>query len=214
MKKLGILLAALLLLSALTVSAQEEEEEYDILEMNFSVGAGIPGSGISDWMDTLGAKTGWSMGMDIGYFLKPNIVLGFNFTYYQFGIDHDSTDDLNHRFYSPSAYLKYYFEGESNFVPYLKLHAGVENPKFATWVEASGINRYREKSYDPAFAFGVGAGAFYYTSDYSGIFLEVNYHQAMTKNTTATYGGNTYDFGENAGLIDIHAGVRILISKT
>jgi len=213
MRKFGILLAALLLLSALSVSAQEEEEERDVLEMNFGVGVGIPGSGISDWMDTLGAKTGWSLGMDIGYFLSPKMVLGFNFTYYQFTIDgNDQTANLHHRFYSPSAYLKYYFEGESNLVPYLKLHAGVENPKFTTWV-SDGTFRYREKSYDPTFAFGIGAGAFYYTSDYSGLFIEANYHQAITKNTTATFGGNTYDFGTNAGLIDIHAGVRILISK-
>ncbi len=215
MKKLSILFAAFLLLAVnLTAVAQDEEEEKDFMEMNLYGGLGIPAGGISSWQDTLGAKTGFGFGLDLGYFLKPNMVIGLNIVYSQFGIDaEDEAAELHHRLYNPNFYLKYYFQGESNFEPYIKAHVGVENPKFTTFVGNFAGNRYREKTYDPALAFGFGAGVFYYTADFSGLFLEVNYHHALTEDSKAEYGGEEYLFGENLGLVDVHAGVRILIGS-
>ena len=210
---LAKLVLVFLLLCSLSVVAQDyEEEERDILEVSLFGGVGIPSGGISDWSDSLGAKTGWAVGVDFGYFLKSNLVLGLNFTYVQFEIDADNeANQLNHRLYNPSLYLKYYFFGEGNFAPYLKAHVGVDNAKFATFVPDPG--RYRELSYDPSFAFGGGAGVFYYTSDYSGLFLEVNYHQGLTDGAQKDYEGRTYDFGENIGLIDIHAGISVFFGS-
>ena len=215
MKKLSVLCAAFLLLAVnLTALAQDEEEEKDFMEMNFYGGLGIPAGGISDWHDTLGAKTGFSMGIDLGYFLKPNLVIGVNMVYSQFSIDaEDEASELHHRLYNPNAYIKYYFQGESNLEPYIKAHIGLENPKFTTFVGNFAGNRYREKTYDPSLAFGFGAGVFYYTADFSGLFLEVNYHHALTEDSKAEYGGQEYTFGENLGIVDIHAGVRILIGS-
>ena len=55
--------------------------------MSIYGGFGIPSGGISDWNDSLGAGTGWEIGMDVGYFLTPSMVLGLNFTYAQFSVD-------------------------------------------------------------------------------------------------------------------------------
>jgi opacity protein-like surface antigen len=214
MKKVTLLCVVFLLFAFnYTALAQDEVEEKDLLEANFYGGMGIPAGGIGDWHDSLGAKTGFSMGAEIGYYVKPNITLGLSFAYTQFGIDaKDDADKLHHRLYTPSIYAKYYFETNSNFLPYVKVHMGVENPKFTTFVGNLGGDRYREKSYDPSFAYGIGAGVFYYTADFSGIFLELNYHRAATKDSEAEYGGQKVKFGENLGLLDIHAGVRILVS--
>lgn len=209
---LAMLTLVFLLLFSLTAVAQDyEEEERDILEFSVFGGGAIPGSTISDWMDTLGAKTGFDLGFDFGYFLKSNLVLGLNFTYSQFSIDADNeAKSLHHRLYNPAVYLKYYFFGDnSDFAPYLKGHVGVDNPKFTTFIGNVGLPRYRELSYSPAFAFGGGAGLLYYTSYYSGLFVEVNYHRALSKDVTKTYEGMEYKFGENISLIDVHAGIVV-----
>jgi hypothetical protein len=217
MKKTSVGIA-LVVLFTFTCPLMAQEEERDVVEMSFFGGAGIPVGGLSDWKTSgqpRGAKTGWDMGIDAGYFVKSKFVVGLNIAYTQFSID-AASDQPNHkhRLYSPNLYIKYLFEGESNWVPYLKGHMGVENPKFSTFVETTtGSFIYREKSYDPSFALGAGVGLFYYTADYSGIFLEVNYHHAFTSDTKATYGGIDYKFGEDIGVLDIHAGVRILIGS-
>ncbi len=219
MKKTSVVLAVLVLFIVnFTASAQEEDEERDIIEISFFGGLGIPSGGISDW-NTLdierGAKTGWDIGIDAGYFLTTSLVVGLNFVYTQFSIDAASEQsNHNHRLYNPNLYIKYLFEGESYWVPYLKGQLGVENPKFSTFVEnIGGGNRFREISYDPSFGFGVGAGLFYYTADYSGLFLEVNYHQAFSEDTKATYLDTEYKFEENVGVLSVHAGIRILIGS-
>jgi len=203
-----------LLLCSLTAVAQEyEEQEKDVLELSLFGGAGIPGSSLKDWNDSLGTKTGWEIGLDFGYFLTPQLVLGFDFTYVQFAIDTKTeAQSLHHRLYDPSLYLKYYIPIQnSNFAPYVKAHAGLDNAKFATLV----VNppRYRELSYDPAFAFGVGVGAVYYTSYYSGIYVEANYHRALSKDAEKKFEDQTYKFGTNYGLIDIHAGIAVYFGK-
>ena len=220
MKKGSILVAVLVLLTInLTVFAQDEER--DVVEMTFFGGLGIPGSGLTDWktgdpkfeLEERAAKTGFDLGMDVGYFLRPNLVVGLNFVYTEFSIDAaEEQSSHNHRLYNPNLYIKYLFEGESNLTPYLKGHVGLENPKFSTFVENVAGNRFREISYDPAFAIGVGVGLIYYTAYYSGLFLEANYHRAYSKSVEATYENMPYEFGEDLGTLDVHGGIRILFS--
>ena len=225
MKKSSILIAAsvLLLLNLSAVAQDEYEEGKDVLEVSIYGGVGLPSSGLSDWMtgNELGVpedrapKTGWDFGLDIGYYVTPKFNLGINFLYTQMGIDIDGDSDHSHKFYNPNIYAKYSFEGESDFVPYIKVHFGLDNPKFSTLVfdNNSSSRKYRELSYDPAVAFGGSVGLFKYTSDFSGLFLEAGYHMALTEDTEGTYQDDTYTFNEQTGIIRINAGVRLIIGS-
>ena len=234
MKMFSSLLAALLLLilSASVMAQDEDEVEYvkDFLEVAVFGGGSMPSGGLTDWTievpllegatEELGAKFGFDVGFDVGYFWTLNFVTGVNFTYHQYSIDSDSSavQSLKHRVFSPSLYGKYYFFGESNLVPYVKAHAGVDVVKFATRVYdpnvgSSGGTEYRELSYDPAFAFGLGVGAFYYTHDYGGLFIEANYHNALTSDVGGSYEGYDYDFGESTAIFDIHAGIKVFFGE-
>ena len=204
---------SLLLISGTALAQDEDFFVKDVLEVNFYGGAGIPSGSLSDFSDSLGAETGFNYGLDIGYFLTNDLIFGFNFSHTQFSIkNNDRTGKLNHKLYSPNLYLKYYFTGESDFIPYLKGSAGLEFAKFTTFVDNSAGRRYREISYDPVLAYGAGAGFFYFVSDFSGLFLEANYRAAVSAaETEATYQDDIYLFGSELSRIDIHAGVRILI---
>ena len=207
--------------------AQEEEEliAKDLLEVSIFGGLAIPAGGLSDWTSTssdlgtaaLGTKTGFDLGVDVGLFLTPSLSLGFDFTYSQFGIQTDSVEasSMNHRIFSPTLYLKYFFFGESNLVPYLKGGAGVDVVKYATRVKETNTNNYayRELSYDPAFAVTAGAGFFYYTHDYGGLFFEANFHNGFTKNTKGSFHDEKFEFGEQSTLIDIHAGIIVFFGS-
>jgi hypothetical protein len=220
MKMFSLLLVALLTLGTV-VMAQEEESVKDFMEVAIYGGGSLPVGGISDWSQTtpatgtelLGTKFGFDAGFDIGHFLTPTLVIGLNLTFAQYGIDSDSAAvaSLHHRLVCPSIYLKHYFSGESNFMPYVKVHAGVDVAKYTTRVYDGneGAYVYRELSYDPAPSFGFGGGVFYYTFDYGGIYAEANYHMALTKNVTADYGRDKYTFGETASVIDVHAGLKV-----
>ncbi|MCP4684305.1 MAG: hypothetical protein GY867_02555 [bacterium] len=236
MKKLSSVLAVLLLLSVcvnVPVIAQDEEEEIekDFMEAALFFGGSLPMGGLSDWGLTsdsvqyqLGTEMGFNFGIEVGYFLTANMVLGFNITASQYTIDPDvpNAADLpliesrHHRIYSPSAYLKYYFAGESALVPYVKGHAGLDIVKYTTRVfdTNEGGFEYRELSYDPGFAFGAGAGLFYYTHDYGGLFLEVNYHHGLTSEVKSDYGNaGPYVFGETASTLDFHAGIKVFFGS-
>ena len=238
MKKLSTLLAVLTLLALTSnIFAQDEEEELekDLLEVAVFGGSSVPLGGLSDWTCTtdqgvaeLGTGFGFNVGFDVGYFLTAKMVLGLNLTYSQFTIDTDTvlitnTDppevvSRHHRIWSPSVYFKYYFYGGSNLIPYLKVHAGVDIPKFTTRVFDDNVGHdggyeYRELSYDPVFAFGFGGGLFYYTHDYGGLYLEANLHNGFTKDSKADYQGNRLVFGETATTIDIHAGVKVFFES-
>ncbi|MCK4460321.1 MAG: hypothetical protein KAW46_00870, partial [candidate division Zixibacteria bacterium] len=65
----------------------------------------------------------------------------------------------------------------------------------------------------PVFAAGIGLGLFYYSADYSGIFLEINYHYAATSDAKCEYLNETLTFDETLGVLDIHAGVRVMIGS-
>jgi hypothetical protein len=109
--------------------------------------------------------------------------------------------------------LKYYFFGESDFVPYIRGQAGLSFSKFTTIVIDNSVGKFRELSYDPSLMVGAGAGAFFYTTDYSGLFLEVNYYQAFSEEAKGTFQETEYRFGENIGLLDIHAGIHVFFGS-
>lgn len=211
-----VMALALVVMLSQPAAAQDDYEFVDILEVNFYGGIGIPVGGIADFQDSLGASIGASVGLDIGYFLKSNIVLGFSFMYTRMGHDDIAVledEGLYHRLYNPNIYLKYYFQGESNLEPYLKAHVGLEHPKFTTFAKHQEGDRFRELSYGAAFAFGFGAGLFYFTSDWGGVFIEGNYHYAFTEDNTKEFGLEEITFGENLSTIDLHAGLRILFGE-
>jgi hypothetical protein len=211
MRKWSWLLGTVVLLGlALNVTAQEEIEYRDIAEVSVYGGLALPAQGISDFRDTLGAKTGWEVGLSAGLFVTPDFVVGLDFTYSQYSIDTDNDlITLDHRFYNPMLYAKYYFFGESDFVPYLKASAGLFLPKFTTPVmDDDGTNlRLRELSYGPGLSVGGAAGIMMYVHDYGGLFLEASYQQAFTEDADKTLGANTYVFGENTGLVNIQFGI-------
>ncbi len=229
MKKVSTLLALVLLLAmSVNVCAQDEEEEYfekDFLEVALFMGGTLPVGGIADWSPSsprgdidLGAKLGFNAGFEVGYFLTADLVLGGNFTYHQMAIDSDveEVSSSKHRIYSPKLYMKYYFFSESNFVPYLKVLAGIDIIKFTTPVIADAVTdaiKYRELSYDPVFSAGIGAGLFYYTNDYGGLYLEANVHNGFSSNLENDYPNGPYEFGESTTIIDVHAGIKVFFGS-
>jgi hypothetical protein len=208
------LLAILMTVLLVGGSAAAQDVERDLLEISIGGGLALPGSSISEWHnDSLGAGTGWSLNFDFGYFLRYNMVVGFNFAYTQFPVNaDDEADGTFHRLYNPNLYLKYSFIGESNFEPYLRAQVGVENAKFTT-LKKHPEYHYWATSYDPALSLGGGLGIFYYTSDYSGLFLEGNFHWAGTKDAKRVYDDETLIFGENLTDINIRAGIRVLVGS-
>lgn len=211
----ALMLAALLL--PVGVFAQDEavaDEPQDILELSLYGGFGLPGGGAKDFGDSLGAKAGPGFGFDFGVFITPNTTIGLGFVYNQFDIDNDNPIiDQKHRLYSPRVYARHFFMGESDFVPFVKLHAGVDFNNFSTEVVDDGARKFRELAYSPAFAVGGGGGIFLYTADYSGFFLEASYHHAFAKDADKEYKGATYLFGDNYGILDIHAGLQIFFGS-
>jgi len=221
MKRSLVLLSlfALLIFTSVAVAQEEEEEvfERDVLEINFFGGVDGPTGDLLDWKDTLGAKTGYNFGLDLGYFITEKIVSGVGFRFSQYSIagqEHDlAVVDLAHRAYNPAVYLKYYLFPVSNFSPYVKVDGGLSFLKFTTWVTNPNGDRYRQLSYDPAFSFSIGAGGFLYTADYGGFFVEANYHRVLSSDVEADYEGGTYLFGDDISTWDIHGGLRVLIGS-
>lgn len=219
------LVVSLVAVMSAGVMAQDddEESEKDFIEVAIFGGGAMPMGGLSDWTisnettgsDELGAQFGWDLGFDVGHFLTTNLVLGLNVTYAQFGIESDepAVAAMRHQLIGPAAYLKYYFSGESNLMPYIKGQVGVDIVKFTTRVMDPNLDNgsfeYRELSYRPGLSFSFGGGLFYYTHDYGGLFLEAAYRTALTSGVTSTYEGIDYPFGETAGVIDIHAGIKV-----
>lgn len=217
MKKLSVAALLLLLMMSYPVAAQDEDdEERDVLEIGITGGIGIPGDGITEWTDgqnNLNAETGWAFGLDVGYFISPSFVTGFNFTYQQLNVDNDAVGSTKHRLYNPNLYAKYIFSSETNLEPYVKVHVGIENAKFTTFVLNDNQNRFRAISYDPALAFGFSVGTFYFTSDYSGLFFDVQYHRALTGNVEATYSDVVYPFRNNLTIWNLNLGIRVLVGS-
>ncbi len=213
-KTLALTLLMLLVIFNLSAVAQDDDDEIekDKAELTFFGGFGIPSGDLSNWGDSLNPSSGNNIGLEGGFFFTTNITAGFNFTYTSFGIDSNDelVKNLTHRLYSPSLYVKYYLPTESNFVPYLKGVVGLDFARFTTSVPNVNGSRYRQVSYDPALAYGIGIGAFYYTADYSGFFVEANYRISKTEDVKYL---DVATFGVNATTIDIHAGFRVLIGS-
>ena len=222
MRKLPFALALLLLLlSNNVVLAQDddgEEEGRDFLELSIFGGGAIPVGDLSDWGDTLTPETGFDIGFDVGAFVTSNMVVGVTFTYSQFTIETSSpASSLHHRFFNPSLYLKRYFFNDGNLAPFLKIHAGVDIPKFTTFVQdRNGVTpgKFRELSYDPAFSFGGSAGLFYYTSDFSGLFIEGAYNYGLTDDTDGEFQGTKHPFGVKTGIVGINAGIVMFFGSS
>lgn len=214
---LALVLVLFLIFNA-TVQAQGDDEGRDFLEIALSAGFSIPNGDLKNWTDSLGAKSGIETGIDIGAFVSSNMVLGFNFTYSQYSIDTDGpAKDLNHRFFNPSIYLKYYLFGDGNLSPFFKVHAGIDNPKFATFVQDQNANppgKFRELSYGMVFAFGGSAGLFYYTSDYSGLHLEAGYHIGQSSNVAGDFQNVDYNFNAKTGILSVKAGVTVFFGTS
>ncbi|MCD6248838.1 MAG: outer membrane beta-barrel protein [candidate division Zixibacteria bacterium] len=223
------LVVSLIFVMSAGVMAQDDEEEFEKDFMEFAIygGGAIPMGGLSDWTisnditgsEELGAKSGWDIGFDVGHFLTRSLVVGLNVTYAQFGIDSDepAVATMNHQMIGPAAYLKYYFQGESNLMPYVKGQVGVDVVKFTTRVMDPNIDNgafeYRELSYHPGLSFSFGGGLFYYTHDYGGLYLEAAYRTALTSDVISNYEGEEYTFGETAAVLDIHAGIKVFFGS-
>ncbi|KAA3632223.1 MAG: hypothetical protein DWP97_11460 [Calditrichaeota bacterium] len=217
MKKSLIYLLLLLAVFNFSTFAQDEDDEIikDNLEVILYGGLGLPSGDLSDWGgDSLAVGNGVDVGFDVGYFIKYNIVAGINFNYTNFAIDNPESVDvgnLTHRLYSPSLYLKYYLPTDGDFIPYLKGTIGLDYAKFTTSVDNPFGSRFRQLSYDPALSYSIGLGAFYYTFDFGGLYLEGNYHMSQTEDAKHTYNDGGV-FGSNIAKIDLKLGVRILFS--
>lgn len=226
MKSVSTFLALLLVLCLATCALAQDDDEYfeeivkDNLEVNLYGGLAMPMGGIKDWTSmgasesiiAMGPKTGFTFGAQVGMFLTTNMALGVDLTYNQFGVDSDlpELESSKHRSYALQAYLKNYFFGDGNFAPFLKASAGIVIPKYVTSLDDEALGyKFREQSYDPAFIFGAGAGLFYYTHDYGGLFVEVDYMNGLTDATEATYQGINYEFGENSSTLEIRGGVAV-----
>lgn len=216
MKKL-LLLLTLTLLVLLNATVFAQDEERDVLELSFWGGMGVPTGDIKDYSDSLGATSRFSLGGEIGYYFTPDIVVGFGVAYYEYGIDNNPTDveaeGLKHRLYSPSIYAKYIVPTESNFSPYVKAQVGLDYAKFTTFVTNPAGDRYRQLSFDPSLSYGFGAGLFYYTHDYAGLFFEADYHMASTSDAEHTYEGTIYKMGVDVGMIDVRVGIKVLFGS-
>ncbi|HHI02946.1 MAG TPA: hypothetical protein ENL22_05450 [candidate division Zixibacteria bacterium] len=210
MKKTSVLfvLAMFLIFSSVAV-AQDEEDKWRNFEVSMHVGLTMPSN--IDWYDTLAAKNGMNFGGAGGYYFSEKLCFGVYFNYTQMSPEEVSSFDISdqkYKMYDIGLYGKYVFTGESNFEPYIKLTAGANFAKYATWVGAAK-SRLREISYDPAFSGAGYLGLSYYTSDYGAIFLEVGYHMDMLKNTAAEYDNRTYLFPDDIKYIELKAGVVV-----
>ncbi len=196
---------------AVSGAVAQEEEDRDFFDVSIFGGLTLPGSGMSDWRDTLAAESGYNVGVELGYFVTPSFVLGPTFHFSQFGVDAtNEAADQNHRIYAPGLVARYYFFGESFFAPYLRAEVGINFYNFVEEVldNNSGSVKYRQIGFDPAFSAAVGAGLLWFTSDFSGIFLEANYHLGFSDSVEGTFQDQTFIYGENAGYVTFKLGVR------
>jgi opacity protein-like surface antigen len=234
MKKSLILLSVIFVLvfNLAAVAQDEEDYEHDVAEFVVYGGVDVPFGDILEWSGPssdaiddiapttateLGAKVGYNMGFDLGYFFAEPLVVGLGFRFSEYSIDSDENDTvadgLKHRLYNPNIFAKYYPMPTSDFSPYLKANVGLTFLKFTTWVSNENGDRYRQLAYDPAFSYGIGGGLFLYTADYGGFFVEGNYNYVASNTAETEYEGNLYTFDENLSSWEIRGGIRILIGS-
>lgn len=212
MKKTAVLFGLamfLILCSAVVAQDEEEEGKWRNFEVSMHGGMTIPSN--IDWYDSLAAENGIHFGATGGYYLTERFCLGAYFTYSQMPPKDISSFDISkqkYKMYDVGLYAKYAFAGESNFEPYIKISAGINFAKYATWVGVAKTT-FREISYDPAFSGAGYLGLSYYTSDYGALFVEVGYHQDMLKGTPAKFDDVTYGFQMDINYIEARAGIIV-----
>jgi hypothetical protein len=206
MKKSSLLLVSfLILILAASAFAQEKEANWRHFEFSVIGGLSLPNSALKNWNDSMGANTGYLGGISSGLYFNEKLCLGAYFTYSQYSME---KYDLKYKLHDVGLYLKYAFVGESNLEPYVKVSAGANMAKFATWI-APGNDRLRELSYGAGLSLGLYAGAMYYTSDNGGIFIEGSYHYSGLKDCMSEHKGIDYILGDNLSSFDIRGGVTV-----
>ncbi len=212
MKKTALIFVLAIFLGFSTVAiAQEEEETGNWRNFEVSMYGGLTLPSNIDWYDTLAAENGLHFGGSGGYYFNERICLGAYFTYSQMALpelaDVDVTD-MNYKMYDIGIYGKYAFVGESNFEPYVRLSAGANFAKFATWV-GPDRRRLREVSYDPGLSAAGYLGAMYYTSDYGAIFAELGYHMDFLQYDEGTFQDITYSIPDDVKYAEVRVGVVV-----
>ncbi len=209
MKKSVLLVTtAIILILAAGAMAQNEQEQTRNFEVAFYGGLSLPMGDLKNWNDSMGAKTGVDFGLSGGYFLSEKVSLGGYFTYTQFPI---KLYEMHYRFYNAGAYCKYAFVGESNWEPYVKISAGADFAKFATWVD-DDLNRLRELSYKPGLGMALEVGLLRYTSDNGGLFIEGAYHFAPLTSQKAKYRDVEYKFDHNINYLELRLGINVFFT--
>lgn len=211
MKQTSVLfiLAMFLIFSSAAIAQDEEDENWRSFEVSIHAGLTMPSN--IDWYDSLAAKNGMHFGAAGGYYLNERFCVGTYFTYSQMSPEEASSfniGDQKYKMYDVGLYGKYAFTGESNFEPYIKISAGINFAKYATWV-GDARTTLREISFDPAFSGAGYLGLSYYTSDYGAIFLELGYHLDMLKDSPAIYKDVSYPFPEDIKYLEIRGGVIV-----
>ncbi len=211
MKRKGLICASILIF-ALSINSRaqdstqnKQEDSWRKYEVSVTGGLSMPSGSLKNWNDSMGAKTGFDVGGSGGYFINDRISVGGYFSYVQFPMEKYK---LHYKFYDIGGYAKYAFTGDSKLEPYLKVKAGVEFAKFATWIGPNGT-RLRELSYGAGLAMAIFAGAVYYTSDYGGVFVEAGYNFAKLKNNSVENGGVKYHLKDNINYLNIRAGLSV-----
>jgi len=204
-------LTVIFILSLAVLVHAEDEEKWRNFEVTLDAGLTIPSGSITDWYDSLGAKSGFGIGGSGGYYFNNSVCMGIYFSYNRLGMEEPASEgtwERKFQTYDFGAYAKYALVGETNFEPYVKFSAGMIWPKFPTWV-GEDANRLREQSYDPGVSLAGYIGMLYYTSDYGGIFLEVGYHNDFVDGVEADYHGLIYQINDNLNYLQIKGGVTV-----
>jgi len=203
--RLILTLTAVLLL-AIPSFADDDEEKWRNFEVSLSTGLSIPSGDITDWYDSLGAESGFHIGLAGGYYFTEGFCAGIYFNYSRWGLPGDY--GLNFQNYDVGSYLKYSLVNESNFEPYIKVSGGVVMPKYPTW-ETADFNILREQSYDAGYGFAGFLGITWFTSDFGSIFLELGYHNDLVDGVTANNFGIDYTLEGNTTYLELSTGVTV-----
>lgn len=163
--------------------------------------------------DSLNAKGSFGGEIGLGYYWKPNVIIGLYFC----GRNMTTEElDLRHRAYDVGLYGKYLFKdiSETSLSPYVKVNAGMNISKLATKVEAEGGGvAFRELSFDPTFQGGVALGVHKKTNSNGGLYFEVGYQMDMMDGVTGEFRGTDYEFTDNNGFLMIKLGVLFNIGR-
>ena len=145
------------------------------------------------------AKTGYTFGGSLEYFVKEKISLGLNFMYNSF--DDKDTSSIKNRIVSYGLVGRYILNSHPEVDYYLRFGLGLA--KFT--IEGSGPTR----SYDLKTTIAVGLGFSYKVSSSLSLLGETVYNQVLEKNAKYSVGGvkrpalgyNLQHFGIYTGLV-------------